>query len=33
MDESPISLPKAIKNPTELKGMKNANVSWTKSIG
>lgn len=27
IDESPIDLPKAIKNPTEVRGMKSANVS------
>ncbi|XP_066028307.1 xaa-Pro aminopeptidase 1 [Pocillopora verrucosa] len=26
IDESPVALPKAIKNPTEIRGMKNANV-------
>ena len=28
MDESPVALPKALKNPTEVRGMKNANVSY-----
>ena len=27
IDESPVDLPKAIKNPTEVRGMKSANVS------
>lgn len=27
LGESPIALPKALKNPTEINGMKNANVS------
>ena len=27
MKESPVILPKAIKNPTEVRGMRNANVS------
>lgn len=26
IDESPVALPKAIKNPTEIRGMRNANV-------
>ena len=27
LSESPVALPKAIKNPVEIQGMKNANVS------
>ena len=27
LDESPVALPKALKNPTEIEGMKKANVS------
>ena len=27
LKDSPVALPKAIKNPTEIEGMKNANVS------
>lgn len=30
LGESPIALPKALKNPTEINGMKNANVSMVK---
>lgn len=32
MSESPIVLPKAIKNPTEISGMRNANVSLLNGV-
>ena len=32
VDESPISLPKALKNAAEIKGMKKANVSRFTSV-